>query len=107
MAFKVDNEAKGIRGELELNGEKYTYTAYPLSSEVVKLLIKAQKEEDELASLEALDKYFEECIEFDRKAIKNPKKEVRKILDRTGKFYEFVNYVIEEVGKQTQSAQKE
>ena len=107
MGFKVENSAKGIRGELELNGEKYTYTAYPLSSEVVKLLIKAQKEEDELASIEAQDKYFEDCIEFDRKGIKNPKKEVRKILDRTGKFYEFVNYVIEEAGKQTQNEQKD
>ena len=107
MAFKVENSVKGVKGSLELNGEKYTYTAYPLSSEVVKLLIKAQKEEDELASLEALDKYFEECIEFDKKGIKNPKKEVRKILDRTGKFYEFVNYVIEEAGKQTERGQKD
>ena len=107
MAFKVENSVKGVKGSLELNGEKYTYAAYPLSSEVVKLLIKAQKEEDELASLEALDKYFEECIEFDKKGIKNPKKEVRKILDRTGKFYEFVNYVIEEAGKQTERGQKD
>ena len=107
MAFKVENSVKGVKGSLELNGEKYTYTAYPLSSEVIKLLIKAQKEEDELASLEALDKYFEECIEFNKAGFKNPKKEVRKTLDRTGKFYEFVNYVIEEVGKQTQAAQKD
>ena len=107
MAFKVENSVKGVKGSLELNEEKYTYTAYPVTSDVMKLMIKAQRDEDELASIGALDKYFEECIEFDKKGFKNPKEEVRKALDRAGKLYEFINYVIEEVGKQTQAAQKD
>jgi len=107
MAFKVENKVKGVRGSLELENETYTYTAYPITSDVMKMLIKAQRDEDELASLEALDKYFEECIEFDKKGFKNPKPEIRKMLDRSGKLYEFINYVIEEVGKQTQSEAKD
>ncbi len=106
MAFKVENSVKGIKGELELNEEKYTYTAYPVTSDVMKLMIKAQRDEDELASLEALDKYFDECIDFDKTGFKNPKDKIRKELDRSGKLYEFINYVIEEVGKQTKAAQK-
>ena len=107
MAFKVKDEVKSVKGELELKDEKYTYTAYPITSDVMKMIIKAQKEEDELSSIEALDKYFDECIEFDKKGFKNPKAEVRKALDRVGKLYEFINYVIEEVGKQTQKESKD
>ena len=107
MGFKVENSVKGVKGELELNDVKYTYTAYPATSEVMKLMIKAQKDEDELASLEALDKYFEECIDFDKTGFKNPKDIVRKELDRAGKLYAFISYVSEEVGKQTKNAQKD
>jgi len=107
MAFKVENKIKGVRGSLELEKEIYEYTAYPITGDVLKIMIKAQRDEDELASLEALDKYFDECIEFDKKGFKSPKPEIRKMLDRSGKLYEFVNYVIDEVGKQTQSEAKD
>ena len=106
MAFKVE-KINGVRGELELSGKKYNYTAYPFSSEVIKLAVKSQKEEDELASLEALDKYFEECIEFEKKGLKSPKKEVKKMLDRADRFYDFVKFAMDEVGKQTRSGQKD
>ena len=106
MAFKVD-KVNGIRGELELEEVKYTYTAYPPTLSVTKLLIEAQKKEDQFVYIEALEKYFDECIEFDKQMFKNVKDEVKKELERSGKFVEFINYVMEEVGKQTQNAQKE
>ena len=106
MAFKVE-KISGVRGEVEIGNQKYTFTAYPATLEVTKLLIEAQKKEDQLLFMEAMQKYFDECIEFDRSLLKNVKEEVKRELERSGQFIEFVNYAMEEVGKQTQSAQKE
>ena len=106
MAFKVE-KTNAVRGEIEINGKKYTFTAYPITLSVRKLFIEAEEKEDQLLLFEALEKYFDECIDFDKQMFKDVKEEVRKELERSDKFFDFIDYAMKEVGKQIQSAQKE
>ncbi len=101
MGFKV-NEAKGYSDYIESDNKKIKYTAYPMSLDITINLMEAQEEENQVKLLKAFSRYFDECIEFERVGFKNPKEEIKKELERSGKFIEFINYVLEKVGKQTE-----
>ncbi|WP_281950277.1 hypothetical protein [Nitrosophilus kaiyonis] len=100
--MKINIDEKVIAGEIEIGDDKFEYKAYPPSLEISIMFMEAQDEEDTKKLLKAMDKYYEECIEFDGIFGKKTKEKVRKILERSGKLIDFVNEVINEVGKQNE-----
>ena len=97
MKFEV--KEKVYEGELEIGDEKYKFKAYSPGLEVSLFFIEAQENEDTKTLLKAIDRYYEESVEFDGFGSAKTKQKVRKMLERSGKFVEFVNAVLAEVGK--------
>ena len=98
--MKVELKEFGVKGKLEFGDEVYDYTAYSPSTEVTLKLIKAQSsEENQSVVIEAFLEYWEESIVFNKKGFKNPKKEVKSILEKGGAFIEVVSKILDEVGK--------
>jgi len=98
--MKVELKDLGVKGELELGDELYSYTAYSPSTEVTLKLIKAQSsEENQSVIIEAFLEYWDESVVFEKKGFKNPKKEVKSILEKGGAFIEVVSKILDEVGK--------
>jgi len=98
--FEIKKE-KVLSGEAKLpNGEVIKYRAYPMTFELVKEIAIAQKFNDEIKMLDVFEKYFNECIEVEGFFSKRAKENLKKALERSGVFMEFINKILNELGKQ-------
>jgi len=97
--MKINVDENVIHGTIEIGNEKFEYKAYPPTIDISLMFIEAAEEEDTKVGVRALGKYYDECIEFTGFGAKRIKEKVRKALERSGKFVEFVNEVVGEVGK--------
>ena len=100
--MKINVDENVVRGEIEIGNEKIAYRAYPASLDVTLMLIEAQEEDDNKKGLLAYSKYYDECIEFEGFGAKRTKEKVKKALERSGKFIEFIIEVFNRLGKQNE-----
>ena len=97
--FVVNEKEKAVEGELQIGGGTYQYRAFPMTVDITIELLEAQEEENTPKLLKAYDRYFEECVEFGGIMSRKVKQDVKRQLQRSGKFFEFINDCISRLGK--------
>jgi len=99
MKLDFGSNEKSKKFEVDLGEKKYHIVAYPPNVDIVIDMMTAAEEESSVKYLEAVKRYFDECVEVEGFPKKMVKEELRKGLERRGKFIDFIQSIMDELGK--------